>query len=90
MLTKLSLLLLLKRKTVTKDYIPRGVQYNSPSPTHPTAGASGTYTFTAEFRPADSMSLPSIEREYSNCGSNLKSMTGSFYPYKAWICNCSY
>ncbi|CAL1287474.1 unnamed protein product, partial [Larinioides sclopetarius] len=61
---------------------PVQVQYNSPSPTHPTQGASGTYTFTAEFRPADSMSLPSVERDFSNCGSNLKTMSGSFYPCK--------
>ncbi|GIY82577.1 protein glass [Caerostris darwini] len=62
---------------------PVQVQYNPPPPPPlPTAGASGTYTFTAEFRPADSMSLPSMEREFPSCGSNLKAMAGSFYPYK--------
>ncbi|KAF8784656.1 protein glass-like [Argiope bruennichi] len=61
---------------------PVQVQYNPSSPTHPTQGASGTYTFTAEFRPADSMSLPSVEREFSNCSSGLKTMSGSFYPCK--------
>lgn len=54
--------------------------YNTPSPTHPPSGTAGTYTFTAEFRPADSMSLPSIERDFSNCSSSLKS--SSFYPCK--------
>ncbi|GFV52577.1 protein glass [Trichonephila clavipes] len=58
------------------------VQYNTPSPTHPSTGASGTYTFTAEFRPADSVSLPSIEREFSSCSSHLKTISGSFYPCK--------
>ncbi|GFQ63951.1 KRAB-A domain-containing protein 2 [Trichonephila clavata] len=58
------------------------VQYNTPSPTHPSTGTSGTYTFTAEFRPADSVSLSSIEREFSSCSSNLKTISGSFYPCK--------
>ncbi|GFT66647.1 protein glass [Nephila pilipes] len=61
---------------------PVQVQYNTPSPTHPASGTSGTYTFTAEFRPADSVSLPSVEREFSNCNSNLKAIPGSFYPCK--------
>ncbi|GFY79179.1 protein glass [Trichonephila inaurata madagascariensis] len=61
---------------------PVQVQYNTPSPTHPSSSASGTYTFTAEFRPADSVSLPSIEREFSSCSSNLKTISGSFYPCK--------
>ncbi|XP_035227686.1 protein glass-like [Stegodyphus dumicola] len=61
---------------------PVQMQYNAPSPTHASGGAAGTYTFTAEFRPADSLSLPSIEREFSSCSTSLKAMPGAFYPCK--------
>ncbi|XP_015911339.1 protein glass-like [Parasteatoda tepidariorum] len=56
---------------------PVQMQYNAQSPTQ----SSGTYTFTAEFRPADTttLPLPSIERDFTNCPSTFKT---SFYPCK--------
>lgn len=50
-----------------------------PSPTQASAGAAGTYTFTAEFRPAEPLTLPAIEKEFSSCNANFKSMSGNFY-----------